>query len=283
MNERTKGSRPSRGYSGGLSLELVTRVVMATLAMTMFLWTDLTPSGAGTRGPTAYLYGDSLARQSVDYWTTLTGDLGYDAKASTYGGTAPCDFLEKFRTNTRKRAPDYVVVAFTGNNITPCMADESGRPLTGDALYSAYREDLTRFARIATRAGSVIVLVGPPESRHGDARPMNAVYKSVADDFNGALYTYGGTNLTPHRRFRETAPCLSSETTENGCRPDHRIKIRNPDGIHLCPQATDEYKPYADGCPSYAGGALRYAETLTYKLPPATCRLFCLADRDDRP
>jgi len=260
-------------------LELLTRIVMTLLATTMFLWTDLSPSGARASRPIAYLYGDSLARESVDYWTALATDLGYNAKSSTYGGTAPCDFRKQFRSRMRKHPPEYVVVAFTGNNMTPCMSDGSGHALTGHAFYEAYRTALSHFAHLATDAGSVIILVGPPESRGDDASRMNAVYKAVADKFRGALHLYGGMHLTPRQRFRATAPCLSSETSMYGCRPNHRIKIRNPDGTHLCPEAPDQYKLSFDGCPVYAGGALRYAKTLTYDLPPATCLLLCISDR----
>jgi len=268
----------------GLSLERLTRVVMATLAMTTFLWTDLTPAVArpSTPRPTAHLYGDSLALESVAYWTTLTTDLGYEAASSTYGGTAPCDFLKSFRMNMRRHAPDYVVVAFTGNNMTPCMADTSGRPLTGNAYYKAYRDDLSSFARIAIEAGSVIVFVGPPEFRDHSSRVMNSVYKSVTGRFKGALYVYGGTELTPQRHFRSTARCRASEIGRYGCGPDNRIKIRNPDGVHLCPRAYEQRSFSEDGCPSYAGGALRYAETLTLEIPPAICRRFCFAARDAR-
>ncbi|MCZ7536841.1 MAG: hypothetical protein M5T61_13700 [Acidimicrobiia bacterium] len=179
----------------------------------------------------------------------LATDLGYEAKQSTYGGTAPCDFLRTFRKDMRRTTPRYVVVAFTGNNMTSCMADEAGEALVGDALYSTYRRDLNRYARIATRAGSTIVLVGPPESRGRDAGPMNEVYKTIADRYRGALYVYGGTYLTPRRQFRATAPCLSGETPDRGCGPDHRIKIRNPDGTHLCPEQPDGYSRSFSGCP----------------------------------
>ncbi len=255
--------------------------MVAALATTMLLWTELTPSGAGTTRPSVYMYGDSLARESADYWKDLATDLGYEARHSTYGGTAPCDFLKMFRKDMRRRTPRYAVVAFTGNNMTSCMADESGQALTGDALYATYRRDLNRYTRIATRAGSTIILVGPPESHGRDAGEMNSVYETIADRYRGARYVYGGTYLTPQRRFRATAPCLAGETPDRGCGPDHRIKIRNPDGTHLCPESPDEYAQSFSGCPVYAGGALRYAETLVYDLPPATCRLFCLAERGD--
>lgn len=269
-------SRPERARG----LRLAARVAVVVLASTMLLWTELTPSGAaGPPRPSAYLYGDSLARESADYWEMLATDLGYEAKQSTYGGTAPCDFLRTFRKDMRRTTPRYVVVAFTGNNMTSCMADEAGEALVGDALYSTYRRDLNRYARIATRAGSTIVLVGPPESRGRDAGPMNEVYKTIADRYRGALYVYGGTYLTPRRQFRATAPCLSGETPDRGCGPDHRIKIRNPDGTHLCPEQPDGYSRSFSGCPVYAGGAMRYAETLVYELPPATCRLVCLDGR----
>ena len=181
-----------------------------------------------------------------------------------------------------RAVPEYVVVAFTGNNLTPCMQDDAGLPLSGDAYYQAYRHDLNRYARIATEAGSTIILVGPPESRGSDAGPMNAEYRRVANRYTRALYAYGGSELTPRRQFRATAPCMAGETAERGCGPDNRIKIRNPDGAHLCPYYAG-HDSSSTGCPVYAGGALRYAETLAYELPPAACRLVCLAGRDHSP
>ena len=54
-----------------------------------------------------------------------------DVHTRTFGGTAPCDWLEEMRHDAGTLHPTIVVIEFSGNALTPCMHDANDAQLTG--------------------------------------------------------------------------------------------------------------------------------------------------------
>ena len=92
------------------------------LATTVGLVSTATPVGADADPPVVILYGDSLAWESQDRFAAAV-TLGTNAAAigRSFGGTAPCDYLDTMRDDALKLRPAAVVLEFSGNRFSACM------------------------------------------------------------------------------------------------------------------------------------------------------------------
>ncbi|HEY6530861.1 MAG TPA: hypothetical protein VIY72_01060, partial [Acidimicrobiales bacterium] len=79
------------------------------------------------RSPAVTLYGDSLVVEAERYIVEAASALGWEPVVRAYGGTAPCDWSDELPFDLATTEPAIVVVAFSGNALTPCMTD----PTTG--------------------------------------------------------------------------------------------------------------------------------------------------------
>ena len=169
-------------------------------------------------------YGDSLAYQAQDWLSLRVHPLYKHA----FPGTALCDWLPTMSTDLAKEHPKVVVLAFTGNNMTPCM-HQNGAALTGQALVTKYASDARTAISVAHSAGAVVVLVRPPVANVPGS-------KAVIDGWTlqpGAWLIDGGKYAAPHQHFVWTVD---------------GYKVRVPDGIHLAPYGEALYaKAIADG------------------------------------
>src|SRR3954447_27088001 len=94
---------------------------------------------AATR-PTILLYGDSLTTEAIPYVQGFAHDVaGVDAIVRGAPGGATCDLFEMMGRDVRTIRPVFVVIQFSGNNLTRCMEDAQGTALHGDAWLAKYR------------------------------------------------------------------------------------------------------------------------------------------------
>ena len=215
--------------------------------------------GACARGgsdpPAVVLLGDSLAQQIAPYLQDQIGDAPLLNRY--FGGTAPCDWFGKDLMATSDRT---VVVSFTGNSETPCMADDHGIQRHGQALVDQYRQDLTALVgQIRDRGASVVLVLQPPRGPARGAQAarevagINAIYTDLASADEVTLANAGAAVSTPDGRFTITLPCLPHEAA---CGPDGTNAVRSEDGVHLCPGTGP--RP----CEGYASGAYRFAHAI---------------------
>jgi hypothetical protein len=248
--------RPRRGRR-------IRRVVRWTLApLTIVVLVTAGTDARGERPAVAaadevVLVGDSLAQEASPYLERQLGDT--PLLEQYWGGTAPCDWLGK---DLQAAAGRVVVVSFTGNSLTPCMADPSGEFLRGQALVDKYRLDLQQLVEEIRATGATVVVVGQP--RRGPAATagtdadlevagINAIYADLAQRDGVSFVDAGAAVETPDGDYTTTLPCLPGEV-QCGIFGDNAV--RNDDGVHLCLGASPE------PCAGYSSGAYRFAEAI---------------------
>jgi hypothetical protein len=193
--------------------------------------------------------GDSLAEATEPVIRYVTSEKEFVRKF--FGGTAPCDWLDD---DLEATATTVVVVTFTGNNLTPCMLDATGRRLIDEPLVEQYRTDVGVLIDHARAAGAWVVLVGQP-LRHPsfdadlEVEGINAMYREYAATMSSVSYVDAGHSVeTPDGRYTDRLACTELDTD---CAPDGTTVVRG-DGVHFCPIA--EVAP----CPVWSSGAVRF-------------------------
>ena len=224
-----------------------------------------TQEGAASRGAASpprskiSVWGDSLTVQAAPALEDEGRARNVDVVVHAYFGLAPCDVIRAALSDIRSGI-DALVLAFSGNNLTPCMSPHSVR-LQGSEYFAAYRRDMSTLASAARAHHVPTVIVGPPgfppAQNHPDRGVLNAVLRSVAEEF-GARYAPSAPLLTP-TGFTRTLPCLPGETAALGCRAG-RITVRSGNGIHFDPLRHVPC-PEPRGC-QYSAGAHRFADVM---------------------
>jgi hypothetical protein len=137
--------------------------------------------------PTVTLYGDSLASESQTFFRDALVGAGIDdVHTRTFGGTAPCDWLDEMRHDAGALHPSIVVIEFVGNALTPCMHDANDAQLTGGDYYAKYFEDTTEALSLFLPLHARVYLVGAPLSRQAAethnpaAGRLNALYAELS-------------------------------------------------------------------------------------------------------
>lgn len=197
------------------------------------------------------LVGDSLAEEAADgvrFFASPTEVVG-----RYYGGTAPCDWVKQ---EVPADPSSVVVLSFTGNNLTPCMADGAGGFLQGGAVLAKYRVDMTALIDRARGAGAWVMLVGQPAqppsgflAERVDA--LNALYRELAQAPYVAFVDAGATVERPDGSYTTALVCLAWEPE---CSPTGENSVRG--AIHFCPEVD------AAPCPVYSSGALRFGSAI---------------------
>jgi hypothetical protein len=224
----------------------------------------LVPPGAETRatgaavpgGRGVVVFGDSLTIQAWTYVQRIAADRGQAFDGGAYGGTALCDWMPGIEKVLRADRPSYLVLAFTGNNLTPCTLAPDGSRQYGAALVALYRRDTQRAITAARTAGTQVFVVGPPAMKNpvtdDDASQLQTAMRELAATNPGVVYLDAHEALSPDG-FRFARPCLLFETASLGCR-NGSIVIRSADGVHL--------ETPSGGDRAYSAGAWRYATLL---------------------
>ena len=200
------------------------------------------------------LVGDSLAEQTAPYLGPLL--RGRQLIPQFFFGTAPCDWLGK---DLQVTAGSVVVISFTGNSMTPCMADNDGSHLAGQAVVDKYTLDVTALIGEALTAGARVLLVGQPvraSSTPGNdvVAGLNHAYSHLANQHNVTLVDAGAAVENADGSFAQSLPCRPGEAE---CGPTGSNVIRSDDGLHFCPGS-----PPPGPCQQYPSGALHFATAI---------------------
>jgi lysophospholipase L1-like esterase len=195
--------------------------------------------------------GDSLAEESMQYVHLLTSEKEF--RPHFFGGTAPCDWLDR---DVDASKTSIVIITFTGNSQTPCMADDAGGFLAGEELVDKYESDVRSLVEKARDDGAHVILVGQPSRRddvggNDEVEALNAVYRDVADDEFVSFVDAGAAVENADGSYAQDLPCVPDEPE---CEADGSNTVRNDDGLHFCPGG-----PHGATCPTYASGAWRFA------------------------
>lgn len=211
------------------------------------------------------LYGDSIAWEIADiveFLLNTARPVEFDHNA--FGGTNACDWFDEAAADADAFDPDVVISLFTGNALTTCM-------LAGGDLSRSEIADKT-----AIDSGTLVHLfpaavryhVSTPRTAAGQAR-LDSGGVSVVDRIS-ALLSAAATPTTHHvelgpllysnGRFASMLPCASFDP---GCDGTQSVRVRAPDGVHLCPTVapgmTTEAGVLPAPCPVHSSGALRLA------------------------
>lgn len=198
--------------------------------------------------------GDSLGEQTAPYLAQLIAPIVLTPQV--FGGTAPCDWLGK---DLQIMSGSVVVVSFTGNATTACMADASGADLQGAGIVERYRTDVTALIAVARTAGATVLLVGQPvhvDTMGGNdvVAGINAAFMDLAGDPDVAYVDAGAAVENPDGTYAAALPCLPKEAE---CDPSGNNVVRNDDGLHFCPGS-----PPPGPCAVYSSGAFRVAKAI---------------------
>lgn len=211
------------------------------------------------------LYGDSL---SVEAAGDFVRELGRTTEAEVVTrpvpGLSPCDALDTMRADLALE-PAVVVIQYVGNNVSPCMLDDEGRPLTGQALTDRIGADVRTAAELFATAGTRVVLVGGPHAPGlpaGDATlDIAEAYLRIVNEWAGELgrirYADAAATVTgPDHGYADRLPCRDGEGPDEGC-TDGEVVVRSPDRIHFCPTEHDGLQ-----CPVPSPGARRFGHEM---------------------
>jgi hypothetical protein len=202
--------------------------------------------------PTVLVYGDSLTVESRELIVeeVTAAHPGHRVVVRAYGGTAQCDWHPFWAADHEQHRPDVVVLAFTGNQMTPCA--------TSRELSELYGDDARWAAEFWSERDVELVVVGAPPFV---GAPMNSVaeqYRSAASATGVRFHDSSSSFVDPSTLVAgPSMPCSSSEAISTDC-AFGRVLVRNPDGVHLCPVAVNA----AALCPEHSAGAQRYANEI---------------------
>jgi hypothetical protein len=220
---------------------------------------------ASARPVEVSVFGDSLAHEAKGALAlALAPHVGADPTLQTYPGTALCDFRRAIESDLARRRPDVLVLEFSGNSGTPCMAQAGGNllPIGSDRWRRRYLEDLRVVLGVARRTGTRIVWAeAPPLSP--EKFPGNyprglasAIRRLSRDDARLRVVDTGTALAAAGGGYAPTLPCRADEVAY--CR-DGRVVVRSDDGLHFdchgVPDATGE-------CIGYSAGARRFGEAI---------------------
>jgi hypothetical protein len=219
---------------------------------------ELPPPGP----PRIALFGDSLASeagQDFAYLATGSGG-GTSVQVETYPGTATCDWFAKMNALAQAWQPTAVVLAFSGDAFSPCMA---GYQLGTASYYAKYRSDTQTAISIFRSIGTKVVLTGLPldasPGESANVSGLNQMYQSLAADNIAVTYDDVGQAVLANGQFTFTLPCLSGEPCTG---PSGTNVVRAPDGIHFCPDGNTTLMAYFEQCDVYSSGAFRFATAM---------------------
>lgn len=218
-------------------------------------------SKGGSAQSRVSVWGDSLPLQAQDQVRVQGRAHGLRISVIAFFGLAPCDVMTQVRHDI-ETVPDALVLAFSGNNFSPCMQSR-GKPLLGAVYFAAYRRDMSAIVAAAVGRKIPVLVVGSPTfpsiENVPDRVELNTVFREVVAAHPGARYVASAPFVSP-KQFTRLLPCLAVETTALGCRFG-RIIVRAGNGIHF-----DE--PHSVPCPSgtgvcrYTAGGHRYANAI---------------------
>ena len=225
-------------------------------------------SDAGHRCDVRLSERDGAVRRGVEQFGE-TVEASIEA-LRTFGGTAICDWLDQMADDAATLSPGAVVVEFSGNNLTRCMQDAAGRPLTGAAYLERYAADAEAVVATFVPTGAQVVLAGAPISRSaaegGDFNggSLNALYETVGRIHDGVRYVDAGAAVLDAGHWTATLPCLPFEPCTGGVNAAGQAVnvVRAPRRRRFCPASEGAVRGVTGACPVWSSGAFRYGSAL---------------------
>jgi hypothetical protein len=238
-------------------LRLVAVVAVVALAAVVVGWAPVVPAGGSA--PAIVVYGDSLiveAKADLEArLATLVPD--WDVMVDAYGGTAQCDWHEMMERDAATMDVRVVVIAFSGNFLTPCITSRDR--VTGYTDDANWAVDLW-----VDRIGAQLLFVAAPG--HVGTYPADneiaRAYRRVAQARRVSMVETDALFID-HASFTYTSTALP--LTDEGTAD---VAIRSPDECHFCPNGYD----IGAECTEYSSGAVRYAEAITERVAQAIGR-----------
>ncbi|EFC80750.1 hypothetical protein [Parafrankia sp. EUN1f] len=204
------------------------------------------------------LWGDSLAWEARDSFVAAAqADGSSKTLTRTWGGTAPCDWLDDMRKQARRWDPTVAVLSFSGNTGSDCMRDRD--------LLTAYRTDVTEAVEILTRRGVEVVLTDSPPRKDQPVgadglTELDRLWRDIASMRTDVRVAPAGEILTIKGQFMPRLACEAGEA----CEKDGQVPVRSPDGVHFCPIIMPPMTP----CPTRSFGAERFGRALAEAARP---------------
>lgn len=216
------------------------------------------PAGA-TTPKTALIYGDSVTYESRSLIAARLAARGWTSHVRSYGGTAPCEWLQWLPADLAAYQPSIVGITTMGNKGL-CVTAPAGTP----EFYAQYTADLgALFSQITATGARVVFFTAPPvrdSARNAVVTALNRIGLDLAYQHRGV--SVAGTvrsALSANGLYTDTKPCMVGECIG-------RVTVRSPDGVHLCPESLI----WPGNCAVYSSGEVRFARAITNTLisPP---------------
>jgi hypothetical protein len=208
------------------------------------------PAPVSASIPRVDVFGDSVAWESESW---IIRALEHRAKVymHVFGGTSICMWLPTMR-KVAQQHPDMVLISFSPEYPRDC--DHTSDP------FRELQDDAATAAEVFS--GTPVIFSADPTQRgfHQQDK-VHAAYEAAAKAHPNARVSYADRVITPDDTFSEFLPCLPDETAAMGCGPSGvgpLIKVRAPDGVHLCPIIP----PIPGHCPMYAPGERRFGTAI---------------------
>lgn len=179
------------------------------------------------------LIGDSIAREVQPSLSDEMSARGIGFDAITFPGMAACDLMKALELHMATASPDVVLVLFTGNAITPCMADASDP--TSDAYFETYRSDVTQMVALVGGESVDIWLVGTlPYAQASTVVSTLRLGETLAsiDGVDGTI-EISDLFVDEGGDYGADLPCRLPEE------PCPTVRVRASDGIHLGDDGTN--------------------------------------------
>lgn len=196
--------------------------------------------------PRVDVFGDSVTWES-ERWVISALDHRAKVYMHVFGGTSICMWLPTMR-EVAQQHPDMVLITF---------APEYPRDCDHTSDYLRELQDDAGTAAEVFAGTPVIFAADPAQKGFSQQAKVHAAYEAAARAHRNATVRYPDRVVTPNDTFSEFLPCLPDETAAMGCGPSpygRVIKVRAPDGVHLCPIIP----PIPGHCPMYAPGERRF-------------------------
>jgi hypothetical protein len=240
-------------------LALIALVVVASTAPPARSTTDQmqTPAVRTTTAlPRVDIYGDSVTWES-EFFMVLALSNRANVHMHVYPGAQICQWFDDMRS-TAALHPSMVIItegvwgARDCDHTTNLFREAQDDAGTAAAIFSP--------ARVVFAADPVVLNSTQFVQTMGSKNypKVLAAFRKAARLHKNAMSIDAATSVAPKNTFVWTKPCLSNETAAMGC-SNGRIRVRQPDGIHLCPVT-----PAQPGhCPMYSSGERRWAAAVT--------------------
>jgi hypothetical protein len=194
---------------------------------------SVAPATLRPRPSEVLLIGDSIAREIQPLFQNEMTARNIGFNAITFPGMAACDLIEALELHMVTASPDVVIVLFTGNAITPCMANASDP--TSDVYFDTYQSDVATMVGLIGGEAVDIWLVGALP--YADEPTMISTARlgetlAAVDGVDGTI-EIADLFVDEQASYGTDLPCrLPAE-------PCPTVRVRASDGIHLGDDGTD--------------------------------------------